>query len=156
MAAGPRGRAGVCRSRGAGGARGHAPGALLTFLAAGPAVAEEAAASMPETLSAMPESLGPAAEAATAAASKAADAAPAAAAAGAGAAVAVADAAEKSGSIAPAVVLGLSPILLYGIFYAYREKVNPNVKASDYLFAVLCFAVFGNLFSTAVLKFRFF
>ena len=111
---------------------------------------------MPETLSAMPESLGPAAEAATAAASKAADAAPAAAGAGADAAVAAADAAEKSGSIAPAALLGLSPILLYGMFFIYREKFNPNVKVSDFLFFVLCVAVWGNFLSTTFLKFRFF
>ena len=107
---------------------------------------------MPETLSAMPESLGPAAEAATEAASKAADVAPAVA----DAAVAAADAAEKSGSFAPAAVLGLSPILLYGMFYIYREKFNPNVKVADFIFFVLCFAVFGNLLSTTFLKFRFF
>ena len=154
---------------------GLAPGALLTFLAAGPAGAfpwDEAeapaapppAATMPETLSAMPETLsapdapavaaaapaappaaGAAADAVSAAADKVADAAPAA-----------TDAAEKGGGTLPAVVLGLSPILLYGIFYLYRDKVDPNVKVSDYLYAVLATAVGVNFFSALVFKFRFF
>ena len=161
---------------------GLAPGALLTFLAAGPAGAfpwDEAeapaapppAATMPETLSAMPETLsapdapavaaaapaappaaGAAADAVSAAADKVADAAPAAT----DAAAAAADAAEKGGGTLPAVVLGLSPILLYGVFYLYRDKVDPNVKVSDYLYAVLATAVGVNFFSALVFKFRFF
>ena len=72
------------------------------------------------------------------------------------AAAAAADAAEKGGGTLPAVVLGLSPILLYGIFYLYRDKVDPNVKVSDYLYAVLATAVGVNFFSALVFKFRFF
>ena len=129
-------------------------------------------ATMPETLSAMPETLtsapdvpaaaaaapaatsaaGAAADAVSAAADKVADAAPAAA----DAASAAADAAEKGGGTVPAVVLGLSPILLYGIFFLYREKSNPNVKVSDFLFAVLAIAVWVNFLSSLVFKFRFF
>ena len=147
---------------------GLAPGALLTFLAAGPAGAfpwDEAeapaapppAATMPETLSAMPETLSaPDAPAVAAAAPAAPPAAGAAADAVSAAADKVADAAEKGGGTLPAVVLGLSPILLYGIFYLYRDKVDPNVKVSDYLYAVLATAVGVNFFSALVFKFRFF
>ena len=129
-------------------------------------------ATMPETLSAMPETLsaasdvpavaaaapaatsaaGAAADAVSAAADKVADAAPAVA----DATAAAADAAEKGGGVLPAVVLGLMPILLYGIFYLFREKINPNVKVSDYLFAVLTIAVWLNFISAIVFKFRFF
>ncbi len=190
VALGVRGATSRAQAAGSGvrGLPGLAPGALLTFLAAGPAGAfpwDEAeappapppavpppVATMPETLSAMPETLssapdvpaaaaaapaatsaaGAAADAVSAAADKVADAAPAAA----DAASAAADAAEKGGGTVPAVVLGLSPILLYGIFFLYREKFNPNVKVSDFLFAVLAIAVWVNFLSSIVFKFRFF
>jgi hypothetical protein len=43
----------------------------------------------------------------------------------------------------------LTPILLYGIFNVYRDKVNPRIKFSDFLFICAGVAVLANLVGAA-------
>lgn len=43
----------------------------------------------------------------------------------------------------------LTPILLYGIFNVYRDKVNPRIKYSDFLFICAGVAVVANLVGAA-------
>jgi hypothetical protein len=43
----------------------------------------------------------------------------------------------------------LTPILLYGIFNVYRDKVNPRIKFSDFLFICAGVAVVANLVGAA-------
>lgn len=54
------------------------------------------------------------------------------------------------------VVLLSAPILLYGLFTLYREKVNPKATISDFLFITAGVVIVGNIFSILVLKVRIF
>jgi hypothetical protein len=46
-----------------------------------------------------------------------------------------------------ATTVVLTPIILYGIFNLYRDRVNPRAKFSDFLFIVAGVAVVANLVS---------
>lgn len=52
---------------------------------------------------------------------------------------------HKNTYMSPAVVL--SPVIMYGIFNLYRDRVNPRMKFSDFLFIVAGVAVVANLVS---------
>jgi hypothetical protein len=53
-------------------------------------------------------------------------------------------------------VVVFAPILLYGIFSLYRDKVNPRATISDFLFILAAIAVFANLISILAFKVRLF
>lgn len=53
-------------------------------------------------------------------------------------------------------VVVLTPIILYGIFNLYRDRVNPRAKFSDFLFIVAGVAVVANLVSIIGFKVRLF
>ena len=54
------------------------------------------------------------------------------------------------------LLLAFSPVVVYGMFYLYREKVNPRATISDLLFIIAAFVVIGNIFSIVVFKQRIF
>jgi uncharacterized membrane protein YozB (DUF420 family) len=66
---------------------------------------------------------------------------------------------------APTTFLGLPlievavlfvPVVLYTIFTVWRTSINPNLKISDFLFAVWGFVLLGNIVSILVFKVRYF
>jgi len=63
--------------------------------------------------------------------------------------------ATKGIGIAEVVVLA-SPLLLYGLFTVYREKVNPKATISDFLFITAGIVIVGNILSILVFKIRLF
>ena len=54
------------------------------------------------------------------------------------------------------ILLLLAPILLYGVFSLYREKVNPKAKLSDFLFIAVAAVIVLNILSILILKVRLF
>lgn len=60
------------------------------------------------------------------------------------------------GISAPEVALLAAPILLYGLFTIYREKVNPKATISDFLFITAGIVIVGNIVSILVFKVRIF
>lgn len=61
---------------------------------------------------------------------------------------------SPSGVSIAEIVLLLAPILLYGGFSVYREKVNPRAKLSDFLFIAAGVVIVGNVLSILIFKVR--
>ena len=48
----------------------------------------------------------------------------------------------------------LAPIVLYGIFSVYRDRINPNFKLADFALIVAGLVVLANVFAIVVYKVR--
>ncbi|KAL6769753.1 hypothetical protein ACKKBG_A32205 [Auxenochlorella protothecoides x Auxenochlorella symbiontica] len=69
----------------------------------------------------------------------------------------LADLGQLTSGINPTqIILLLSPLLLYGTFYLYREKFDRKAKISDFLFIIAASAIAWNIISILVLKVRLF
>ena len=53
-------------------------------------------------------------------------------------------------------VLLFSPLLAYGLFTLYRERINPKAKLSNFSFVLAGLAILGNIISIVVFKIRWF
>ncbi len=54
------------------------------------------------------------------------------------------------------LAVAFSPLVVYGLFSLYREKINPRAKLGDVIFIVAALFIFGNIFSILVFKKRFY
>jgi hypothetical protein len=69
----------------------------------------------------------------------------------------IVQAAAPRGGVSPAeVALLTAPIIVYGTFSIYRDKVNPKAKVTDALFVLAGLAVAGNIVSILFFKTRLF
>ena len=48
----------------------------------------------------------------------------------------------------------LAPIVLYGLFSVYRDRINPNFKLSDFALIVAGLVVLGNVAAILIFKTR--
>ena len=65
-------------------------------------------------------------------------------------------AAAAEGGFDPSTLLVLLPLVLYGIFNLYRQRLNPKASFQDFLFLAGTVVVFGNIISIVVFKVRWF
>lgn len=63
-------------------------------------------------------------------------------------------AAQTGGSSGPGLLLVFGPLVLYGLFYAWRQFVNPKAKLSDALFIAASGVVVGNIISIVFFRVR--
>lgn len=54
------------------------------------------------------------------------------------------------------LLLGAAPLAVYGVFYGYREFVNPRAKISDALYFLAAGVILANIVSILVFHVRFF
>ncbi|KAK9833987.1 hypothetical protein WJX81_000967 [Elliptochloris bilobata] len=54
------------------------------------------------------------------------------------------------------VVILAAPLLLYGVFNLYRDKVNPAFKLTDFIFILAAIVIVLNILSILVFKVRIF
>lgn len=54
------------------------------------------------------------------------------------------------------VILLMAPVILYTVFTVLRTAFKPDLKLSDFFFAVGTVAVFGNIIAILVFKIRLF
>ncbi|KAI8464085.1 MAG: hypothetical protein J3K34DRAFT_127039 [Monoraphidium minutum] len=52
--------------------------------------------------------------------------------------------------------VAVAPLLIYALFWLYRDRVNPKATFGDLLYIVGAVVVFGNIISIVVFKTRFF
>jgi hypothetical protein len=52
--------------------------------------------------------------------------------------------------------IALSPVIAYGVFFLYREKVNPRATLGDGLFVIAALVIAANIVSILVFKLRLF
>lgn len=61
---------------------------------------------------------------------------------------------SRGGTSLGEILLLLAPILLYGVFSIYREKVNPRAKLSDFLFIAAAAVIVLNILTILIFKIR--
>jgi hypothetical protein len=72
-------------------------------------------------------------------------------------AAAALDAAGDALVLSPSTAaIALSPVIAYGIFFLYREKVNPRATLGDGLFVIAALVILANIISILVFKIRLF
>lgn len=65
-------------------------------------------------------------------------------------------ASTPGGPSAFGLIVLFSPLLLYGIFNVYRERINPQAKLSNFAVIIGALLLAANLFSIVVYRVRFF